>query len=101
MLGADAFGPRDTIIVRDSHPSPVARYRGRPHYRIWTILLAVQSGIAGWSAHRALQNEGIESHVVGCSLVQLALKIADPLLEICQRYRRASGSFCDLARSCP
>src|SRR5215471_18900106 len=35
MLGADAFGPPDTIIVRDSHPSPVARYRGRPHYRIW------------------------------------------------------------------
>src|SRR5215831_19881421 len=39
MLGADPFGPRDTITVRDSHPSPVARYRGRPHYRIsWHAL---------------------------------------------------------------
>src|SRR5215469_14690474 len=34
MLGADPSGSRDTITVRDSHPSPVARYRGRPHYRI-------------------------------------------------------------------
>ena len=34
MLGADPFGPRHTITVRDSHPPPVARYRGWPHYRI-------------------------------------------------------------------
>ena len=35
MLGADPFGPRHTITVRDSHPTPVARYwvAPLPHLR--------------------------------------------------------------------